>query len=210
YADRFLFLPDTYLEDSSGVAIFLHLAEKYNFDEFDNLCLVVLDEAGDVFPPDRAAAEDQRLWKNFFKQSRKLGFDFILIMQDETEVNKTIARCMEYKIVHRKANNIFPFSLLPFTIFIHITYWKQSRTRLKSGSTIFSKQFSKLYDTHQLFGSLKKVEPLMDLAQFEFDLRFGNCRQEPELVGGSGGEPEGGTRDADVPDQDDINQEVAS
>ncbi|MCL6664560.1 hypothetical protein, partial [Paenibacillus amylolyticus] len=42
YADRFLFLPDTYLEDSSGVAIFLHLAEKYNFDEFDNLCLVVL------------------------------------------------------------------------------------------------------------------------------------------------------------------------
>ncbi|WP_459595083.1 zonular occludens toxin domain-containing protein, partial [Campylobacter jejuni] len=150
YADKFLYLPDSFLEDASGVSVFLHLSEKYGFNEFSNLCLVVLDEAGDVYPPDKSTSEDQRIWKAFFKQSRKLGYDFILIMQDEKEINRTITSCIEYKIVHRKANAVFPFSLLPFTVFIHVVYWKQSRQRLRSGSTIFVKKFAELYNTHQL------------------------------------------------------------
>lgn len=208
YADRFLFLPDNFLEDESGISVFLHLSDKYKFNEFSNLCLVVLDEAGGVYPPDQATSPVQRMWKDFFKQSRKLGFDFILIMQDEKEINRTITSCIEYKVVHRKANAIFPFSLLPFTLFLHITYWKQSRTRLRSGSSIFVKSFGKMYDTHQLFGSLKKIEPLADLSKFKFNVSFGNCRPEVVLAdGGQGGEPEGGTLAA--VGQDDREEQVS-
>lgn len=204
YADKFLYLPDTFLEDASGVSVFLHLSETYGFNEFTNLCLVVLDEAGDVYPPDKSTSDDQRMWKAFFKQSRKLGYDFILIMQDEKEINRTILSCVEYKVVHRKANNIFPFSLLPFTIFINITYWKQSRQRLRSGSTIFVKKFSELYDTHQLFGSLKNAEVLVDLSKFEFNLTFGNCLPDDKISAVAlGGEPVGGTQgDGDVAEED--------
>lgn len=199
YADHFLFLPDIFLEDESGVSVFMHLSKVHGFNEFTNLCLVVLDEAGDVYPPDRANAEDQRMWKAFFKQSRKLGYDFILIMQDEKEINRTILSCIEYKIVHRKANSIFPFNLLPFTVFIHVLYWKQSRQRLKSGSTIFVKRFSQMYDTHQLFGSLKRAEVLPDLSGYEFTLEFGNCKPSAGEVGGLGGQPVGRTQAADTP-----------
>ncbi|MBD7971367.1 zonular occludens toxin domain-containing protein [Paenibacillus gallinarum] len=194
YADRFLFLPDNFLEDESGVGVFLHLSEKYKFNEFTNLCLVVLDEAGGVFPPDQSTSPAQKTWKDFFKQSRKLGYDFMLIMQDEKEINRTILSCVEYKVVHRKANSIFPFNLLPFTVFMHITYWKQSRQRLKSGSTIFVKSFSKLYDTHQLFGSLKNVDALIDLSKYDFNVSFGNCRPDLMNDGDLGGEPVGGTQ----------------
>lgn len=195
WADKFLFLPPDHLEDESGIAIFLKLSEEYGFDEFKNLCLVVLDEAGDIYPPNQSTSQLQRNWKKFFKVSRHMGYDFILVMQDETEINKTIAKCMEYKIVHRKANNIFPFSLLPFTIFIHVTYWKQSRQRLKSGSTIFVKKFASLYNTHQYRNSVKLDEPEIDMSKYDFNIAFGNCNLTENLdADGSGGEPVGGTR----------------
>lgn len=194
WADKFLYLDGELLEGEVGVSSFLYLSRKYEFNEFTNLCLVVLDEAGGLYPPDQSTSQTQKLWKDFFKQSRKLGYDFILIMQDETEINRTITKCVEYKVVHRKANSIFPFSLLPFTIFMHITYWKQSRTRLKSGSTIFVKSFSRMYDTHQKFGKLRKApSTLEDIIIQEYNLEFGNCkpRPEPDAVPGGTAQAEG-------------------
>lgn len=176
WADRFLFVPPDMLEDERGIALFVHFSKQQNFDEFENPCLVVIDEAGDLYPPDKATSETQRAWKKFFKLSRHLGYDFILIMQDESEINRTILRCMEYKIVHRKANSIFPFSLLPFTLFMHVTYWKQSRQKLKSGSTIFVKSFSKLYNTHQYRNAMDDDDQeIIDWTQYDFPIGFGNC-----------------------------------
>lgn len=209
YAERFLYLPPEHLEDESGIAVFLKLSEEYGFNEFDKLCLVVLDEAGDVFPPNQSTSALQRTWKKFFKLSRHLGYDFVLIMQDETEINKTIAKCMEYKVVHRKANNIFPFSLLPFTLFLHITYWKQSRQRLKSGSSIFMKSFSSMYNTHQYRNAIKLDKPNIDLSKYDIKIQFGNCSPVEVDVDGAGGQPVGGTRPVDTtepdgPDQDEV------
>lgn len=190
WADRFLYVDGDLLEDVNGVSLFLDLSDRYGFNEFTNLCLVVIDEAGGQFPPEQASSPIQKVWKDFFKQSRKLGYDFILIMQDEKEINRTIASCIENKVVHRKANNIFPFSLLPFTIFVHVVYWKQSRQKLKSGSTIFVKSFSKMYDTHMKFGKLRKVKTsLDDVIRKEYDLRFGNCiqKEDPPENGALGG-----------------------
>lgn len=214
FAERFLYLPTEHLEDESGIAAFLKFSEEMGFDEFKRLCLVVLDEAGDIYPPNQATSTLQRTWKKFFKVSRHLGYDFVLVMQDETEINKTIAKCMEYKTVHRKANNIFPFSLLPFTLFMHITYWKQSRTKLKSGSTIFVKSFSKLYNTHQYKNSVKLEKPDIDWSKYEIKLEFGNCAPgfgedpEPEEVDGPGGQPVGGARPVDT-DGEDLPEQVA-
>ncbi|MEK5257655.1 zonular occludens toxin domain-containing protein [Paenibacillus sp. FSL F4-0125] len=195
YADRFMYIPTEILEDEAGMALFMKMSEEYGFDEFKKLCLVVLDEAGDLYPSDKATDETQRKWKKFFKTSRHMGYDFTLIMQDEKEINRTITSCMEYKVVHRKANRIFPFKYLPFTLFMHITYWKQSRQKLSSGSTIFVKSFSKLYNTHQYRNAIKIDTPEIDFSKYNFDAHFGNCKPVEES-GGLGGQPVGGTQAA--------------
>ncbi|WNC17866.1 zonular occludens toxin domain-containing protein [Brevibacillus brevis] len=174
FADRFLYIPDKLLEDERGIAFLLKMSKDMQFNKGEGNCLVVIDEAGNYFPPDQSTSPLQKYWNKFFTQSRKLGYDFILVMQDDKQINRTIRACCEYEIKHRKANNIFPFSLLPFTIFMYVTYWKQTRERLASESSIFVKRFSDLYNTHMLFGRLDE-QVSFDLADYAFDLRFGNC-----------------------------------
>lgn len=198
YADRFMYVPTEVLEDEAGIALFMQMSEKYNFDEFKNLCLVVLDESGDLFPPEQSTNDTQKKWKKFLTTSRHMGYDFTLIMQDEKAINRTIASCVEYKIVHRKANRIFPFKYLPFTLFMHITYWKQSRQKLSSGSTIFVKSFSKLYNTHQYRNAVKLETPEIDFSKYNFNADFGNCHPNGDN-GGLGGQPVGGPQAAVAP-----------
>lgn len=217
WADRFLFVPTEMMEDERGIALFIHFSKLMGFHEFDNPCSVYIDESGDLYPPDKATSDIQRRWKKFFKLSRHFGYDFTLIMQDESEINRTILRCMEYKVVHRKANNIFPFSLLPFTVFMHITYWKQSRQKLKSGSTIFVKSFSKLYNTHQYRNAMDEEDnDVVDWSKYDFPIAFGNCLDLAASAagddGGRGRGPTEGTPAAVVPaaDAEEVTLDVES
>ncbi|HHK5531544.1 TPA: zonular occludens toxin domain-containing protein [Bacillus paranthracis] len=177
YADRFMYVPDEFLLGDKGVSFLFQLSQREQFyDKYgEGACLVVIDEAGNHYPPEDSAKPEQRLWKTFFTQSRKLGFDFILICQDDKQVNRTIRSCVEYKIVHRKANNIFPFKLLPWTLFMYVTYWAQTRQKLSTSSSIFVKKFASLYSTNQLFGDVQDKFNF-DIETLEIDLSFGNCK----------------------------------
>lgn len=189
-ADRFLYLDDRYLMDVNGIRMLMDTSRRQGWDirEEEGLCLVVIDEATNFFAREDNSKPEQRLWRSFFTQSRKFGFDFILIVQDDNSINKTIGKCIEYDVKHRKANNIFPFSILSLfkiTIFFHLTYWKQQRIRLKSSSTIFVKRLSKMYQHKKLFANLDgeldkfiKESPAIELPSAE----FGNCIESIEEV----------------------------
>lgn len=176
YADRFMYVPDEFLMGSNGVVLLYHIAMKY-FHGNESACLVVIDEAGNYFAPSDYAKPEQRLWAKFFTLSRKLGYDFILISQTDKQINKVIRACVEYEVKHRKANRVFPFSLLPITIFMYVTYWKQTRERLGASSSIFVKRFAQLFDTHKIFGMLDKdVEFSFDAKGVQQNFSFGNCK----------------------------------
>lgn len=187
YADRFMYVPDEFLMGESGVAFLYKLSteEVYvglgktkepRFYGEESSCLVVIDESGNYFAPIDYAMPVQKLWRTFFTQSRKLGYDFILISQTDRQVNRVIRSCVEFEVIHRKANQVFPFRYLPFTVFIYVQYWKQTRERLKSDSSIFVKRFADLYDTHQLFGNFdKQVDFDINDDVMNYALRFGNC-----------------------------------
>lgn len=192
YGDRFMYLDDKFLMGTLGVSILLKISREMGWmdSEEEGLCLVVIDEATNYFAKEDGTKPEQRLWRTFFTQSRKCGYDFILIVQDENSINRTISKCIEYDVKHRKANNIFPFRLLPFTIFMYVTYWKQQRTRLKSDSSIFVKRFAKMYAHKRMFADLNE--------KIEFDIEvnfklpeFGNCSVK------SGGDPSGEVPDCD-------------
>jgi len=192
YADRFMYLDDRFLMGQSGVGILLRLSKQMGWmdSEREGECLVVIDEATNYFPKEDATKPEQRLWRTFFTQSRKLGYDFILIVQDENSINKTIGKCIEYDIKHRKANNIFPFRLLPITIFFYVTYWKQQRARLKSETSVFVKKFARLYSHKRLFADLDQK---MDI-RMDDDIpvpEFGNCKPGRQVAGAIGRGPEG-------------------
>lgn len=177
YADRFMYVPDDFLLGEKGVSFLFQLSKKEDFyNKFgEGACLVVIDEAGNHYPPEDSAKPEQRLWKTFYTQSRKMGYDFLLISQEDNQINRTIRKCIEYRVIHRKANNVFPFKLLPFTLFMYVTYWAQTRQKLSSSSSIYVKRFADLYNTEMLFGGIEEKFEL-NLSEIDFDLQFGNCK----------------------------------
>jgi zona occludens toxin len=184
YVDRFMYVPDEFLMDEQGVSFLFQLQKRMEFYDKggEGACLVVIDEAGNYFPPEDNGKYANRLWKLFFTQSRKMGYDFILICQDSTsQINKTIRKCVEYKVLHRKANSIFPFSLLPFTIFVYVKFWAQQKERLSSTTSLYVKKFGQLYNTSMMFGNIDGKFDL-DFADLEgklgFALDFGNCHKK--------------------------------
>lgn len=180
FSERYMYVPDEFLMGEQGVAFLFQLQKKMDFYGIggEGTCLVVIDEAGNYFPPEDNSKPTTKLWKLFMTQSRKMGYDFLLITQDDiSQINKTIRKCVEYRIVHRKANNVFPFKLLPFTLFMYVTYW-QTRERLSSESSIYVKRFGALYNTEMMFGGIEeKFELDLDQLREEtgFTLEFGNC-----------------------------------
>lgn len=194
FAERFMYVPDEFLMGIEGVSFLYQLQEKMAFAKIggEGHCLVVIDEAGNYFPPEDNGKYSNKMWKLFFTQSRKMGYDFLLICQDDlSQINKTIRKCVEYKVVHRKANSVFPFKFLPFTLFMYVTYWAQQRERLSSESSIYVKRFGSLYDTTMMFGGISEKFD-MDLSELErelgFTLDFGNCLKKEVDVDESGNE----------------------
>lgn len=175
HAHRFMYVPDEFLMGEAGVAFLYQTSKKWFYGK-EGSCLVVIDEAGNYFAPMDFAKPEQKLWRTFFTQSRKMGYDFILVSQTDKQINRTIRACVEYEVVHRKANAVFPFKYLPFTIFVYVKYWKQNRERLGSETSLFVKKFADLYDTHMMFGKFDKQVDFDISDQLQnFDLEFGNC-----------------------------------
>lgn len=178
WGERFMYMPDDLIFKPWAPAVFVHISKQHNWFEDDSVpeghCLVVIDEAGSHFSPDQAKGRKEVMddWKTMFTQSRKLKYDFVLVCQDQvSQINRTIRKCAEYVVKHRKANNIFPFSLLPFTIFMYNTYWAQQNIKLKSESSIYMKKFASLYNSYKLFGNMDKL-----MFEFKGELpTFGNC-----------------------------------
>lgn len=190
-ADRFMYIPDEFLMGEKGMALLWRISKEpvYHdddlftqrprfFEEGESLCLVVIDECGNYYPPDESSTPVQKLWKLFYRQHRKMGYDFALISQGNQDINKSIRSCVEYEIAHRKANRVFPFKYLPWTIFFYVRYWTADRKRqlLNSESSIYVKRFAQLYNTHMMFGGFdeKMAFDFNVLGESDFKLEFGN------------------------------------
>lgn len=182
-ADRFLYIPDSILTGESGMSLLYNISMDYDFYGNEGACMVVIDEAGEYFPQAEDRKPEQLKWKLFFTQSRKLGYDFTLIVQDDKSINRTIRKCVEYQVTHRKANNIFPFKYLPFTLFMHVKHWNKGarKERLGSSSTMYVKRLGDMYDTYALFSDIdQKLE--LDVAEKEMlnEVYFGNLVKDDQ------------------------------
>lgn len=192
-AARFMYIPDEFLMGDKGMSLLYKISteEVYSEDSIfekkprfygqEGSCLVVIDEVGNYFPPEDSMQPVQKMWRLFFRQHRKLGYDFALISPGNQDINRSIRKIVEYEIEHRKANRVAPFKWLPFSIFFYVRYWTVGTKRqlLGSESSIFVKKFASLYNTSMMFGRFEEqMDFSLDDVPSEFNLIFGNTLPE--------------------------------
>ena len=89
--------------------------------------MVIIDECQIIFNCRDFGRKDRGAWVTLFSQHRKLGYNFILITQNDRMLDKQIRALVETEVRHRKLNNYgfggLLISLTGMTWFVAIEYW---------------------------------------------------------------------------------------
>lgn len=130
-------------------------ARKFHRVGREHQSLLVIDECAAIFNCRAWDAKDRLSWIYFFQQHRKLGFDIILVSQQDRLIDRQIRAFIETEYKHRALKHYKLFgsilSALTGGLFIAIEYWYGAK--LKCGSNLFTLQRKKarIYDTYRLF-----------------------------------------------------------
>lgn len=117
----------------------------------ESQCLVIIDEAGGRFNSREFKSSDRRSWIDFFSQHAKVGYDFLLVAQNDRMLDRQIRGYMENETIHRKLNNFAMFWMLPFTVFVGIEYWYVARQRVAASFMLYRQKIANKYDRFRMF-----------------------------------------------------------
>lgn len=132
----------------------------------EHQCLVVIDECQIIFNCREFGRRDRMAWIQLFSQHRKLGYDFLLITQNDRMLDKQIRALVETEVRHRKLNNyglggklLSLFTGLS-TWFIALEYW-YGGNKLLMGKNVFryQRKYEKVYDSYRLFTDIAAAAP---------------------------------------------------
>lgn len=117
--------------------------------------LLVIDECQIIFNTrdcqDRENKKARIDWILFFSRHRHLGYDVILISQQDRMLDRQIRGMFEYEYKHRKVNNYGIGWLIPFTVFVVIQYWYGARLRCGAEFVFYRRKVGKIYDSYTMF-----------------------------------------------------------
>lgn len=131
-----------------------HLLKKHVESSF----LLVIDEAQRLFNSRTWNNKDRNDWITFFAEHRHLGFDIILISQNDRMLDRQIRALIEYDFVHRKvsAAGIKGKILSIFTgNFCYVKMWYPMKEKV---SADFYRANKKLFDFYDSFEDFSEVE----------------------------------------------------
>lgn len=131
----------------------------------ESQCLVVIDESGIVFNSRdwQSASKERVKWIKFLSQSRKFGYDFILVAQSDRMIDKQIRGLVEYEVKHLKANNSFFLSWLGMfrlTAFLYVYRWYQTKLRGSLRMAVYKPWIGARYDTMRTFNLDELLEAI--------------------------------------------------
>lgn len=130
--------------------------------------LLIVDEAQVVWNAREFQSKGRQDWIAFFSQHRKLGFNILLIAQNDRMLDRQIRFVIENEVRHRKLDNYgFGGRFVKLitgnrTWFIAIEYW-YGGNKLKLNSEVFpfSKKFADIYDSYRMFDDLEGNNSLL-------------------------------------------------
>lgn len=144
-----------YVSNSNLTVKFLYEFAKENHERGkEGLTKIVIDEAQTKFNP-RVKSNDRIEFNQFFSLHRKLGYNVLLITQNDRLIDRQIRCNIEYRVKHRKINNFGTIGMfIPFSVFAAIEYWYGINEKLGTNMIIFKKKLADLYDSYALFDDL--------------------------------------------------------
>lgn len=117
--------------------------------------LLIIDECASIFNSRSWDKGDRQEWIYFFQQHRKLGYDVILISQNDRLIDRQIRAFIETEWKHRAIKNYktFGFLLSSFTggMFCAVEYWYGMHLRCGSEMFFINRKKAKIYDTYKIF-----------------------------------------------------------
>lgn len=117
--------------------------------------LLVIDEAQRIFNSRDWNSQDRMGWITFFAEHRHLGFDIILISQNDRMLDRQIRALIEYNYIHRKLS---AFGILGkiFSIFsgqfVVVRQWYPLKERIDGSFFRGEKKLYDFYDSFEDFG----------------------------------------------------------
>lgn len=123
--------------------------------------LLIVDEAQVVWNAREFQSKGRQDWIAFFSQHRKLGYNILLIAQNDRMLDRQIRFVIENEVRHRKLDNYgFGGRFIKLitgnrTWFIAIEYW-YGGNKLKLNSEVFpfSERYANIYDSYRMFDDL--------------------------------------------------------
>lgn len=158
YSSRFFYLPT----EKMTVKFFLDFSINNHVRDKERQTLIMIDEASLLFNSRDYARKDRSEWIKFFAQHRKLGYDIILITQQDRSLDRQVRGYIEYNYVHRKLSNfgikgwIIRFLIHKQFVCVHI--WYQVRERIDCEYFSIKRRIANSYDTFSLFNDNRDEE----------------------------------------------------
>lgn len=119
--------------------------------------LIVIDEAQSMFNPRDFRDVNRKDYNHFFSLHRHLGYNVILITQNDRLLDKQIRCLIEYEIKHRKINNFKLIGrMIPWCTFACVTYWYGVREKIGVDFFTYKKKLASMYDSYALFDVVKE------------------------------------------------------
>lgn len=153
-----------YLDDEELTPInLIKMSFKHGFYGKEGHTLLIIDEAGVYFNARdwQISAQTRKEWIKFFSQSRKFGYDVVLIAQDVRIIDRQIRTTAEYIVKHVKLRNYKWLKLIPWQIFAAVNYWAGGSFKGNVNLILFNPFIAKRYDTMRMF---KVPDELKDIA----------------------------------------------
>lgn len=148
----------TFVDNSClTVDYLINYAKKHHLLGIEHQTLLVIDECQTFFNPREFQRKDRLDWNNFFSQHRKLGFEIILVTQNDRLIDRQIRALIEYEVKHRKINNFSIGRFFPVATFACITYWYGVREKINVSLFTYKKYLGELYDSFKMFDSKQKA-----------------------------------------------------
>lgn len=144
-----------YMEEIT-VAKLIALSIEKGFMSKESSAIIIIDEAGVIFNSRDWAVQGQHRmrWIKFMAQSRKLGYDIVMVAQFDRMIDRQMRSMVEYEVKHLKANNSFFLrwlSMFKVTLFLYVYRWYQTRLKANLRFSIYKPYIANRYDTMRTF-----------------------------------------------------------
>lgn len=157
-APRFFYMPT----EKITVDYLIQFSKEHHQQGKESQTLLLIDEAAILFNSRDSLRKDRMNWLKFFSQHRKLGFDIILITQQDRSLDRQIRGQIEFNYIHRKLTNFglkgWIIRFLTHKQFVCVHIWYPIKERIDCEYFRINKKIANSYDTFSMFDDSKSSD----------------------------------------------------